>query len=62
MATLWSEVDLEAGTVEISSTLVRVKGEGLARKGTKSRAGERTSPLPASAVASCGAGISVAPG
>ena len=51
MATLWSDVDLEAGTVQISSTLVRVKGEGLVRKGTKSRAGERTLPLPVSAVA-----------
>ena len=40
-----------AGTVQITSTLVRVKGEGLLRKGTKSRAGERTLPLPVSAVA-----------
>ena len=50
LATLWSDVDLEAGTVQISSTLVRVKGQGLLRKGTKSRAGERTLPLPVSAV------------
>ncbi|HSX67981.1 tyrosine-type recombinase/integrase [Nocardioides sp.] len=48
---VWSEVDLEAGAVEISSTLIRVKGEGLLRKGTKSRAGERTLALPMSAVA-----------
>lgn len=51
LATVWSEVDFEAGTVRITSTLVRVKGEGLLRKGTKSRAGERTLPLPVSAVA-----------
>jgi integrase len=51
LAVVWSEVDLDAGTVRITSTLVRVKGEGLLRKGTKSRAGERTLPLPASAVA-----------
>ena len=51
LATLWSDVDLESGTVQINSTLVRVKGQGLLRKGTKSRAGERTLPLPMSAVA-----------
>ncbi len=51
LAVVWSEVDFEAGTVQITSTLVRVKGEGLLRKGTKSRAGERTLPLPVSAVA-----------
>ena len=39
------------GRVQITSTLVRVKGEGLLRKGTKSRAGERTLPLPETAVA-----------
>jgi integrase len=37
--------------VQISSTLVRVKGQGLLRKRTKSRAGERALPLPVSAVA-----------
>src|SRR4051794_39143240 len=51
LAAVWSEVDFEAGTVRITSTLIRVKGEGLLRKGTKSRAGERTLPLPVSAVA-----------
>lgn len=51
LAVIWSEVDFDAGTVQISITLVRVKGEGLLRKGTKSRAGERTLPLPESAVA-----------
>ena len=51
LAAVWSDVDFEAGTVRITSTLVRVKGEGLLRKGTKSRAGERTLPLPVSAIA-----------
>jgi integrase len=51
LAVVWSEVDFDAGTVKITSTLIRVKGEGLLRKGTKSRAGERTLPLPESAVA-----------
>lgn len=51
LAVVWSDADFEAGTVRITSTLARVKGEGLLRKGTKSRAGERTLPLPVSAVA-----------
>lgn len=44
-------VDFEAGTVRIASAVIRVKGEGLLRKETKSAAGERTLPLPVSAVA-----------
>jgi integrase len=51
LAVVWSQVDFNTGTVQITGTLVRVKGEGLLRKGTKSRAGERTLPLPESAVA-----------
>lgn len=51
LAVIWSQVDFDAGTVEITSTLIRVKGEGLLRKGTKSRAGERLLPLPVSAIA-----------
>lgn len=51
LAVLWSEVDFEAGTVEITSTLIRVKSEGLLRKSTKSRAGERVLALPMSAQA-----------
>ncbi|MGW1339461.1 helix-turn-helix domain-containing protein [Kribbella sp. NPDC002412] len=50
LAVLWSQVDLEAGTVEITSTIVRVKGEGLLRKRTKSRAGQRLFYLPKWAV------------
>lgn len=34
----WDEVDLAAGTVEIDHTLIRIKGVGLIRKTTKSRA------------------------
>jgi integrase len=51
LAVVWSQVDFQGGTVQITNTLLRVKGEGLLRKGTKSRAGERTLPLPESAVA-----------
>ena len=51
LAVLWSEVDLDARTVEITSTILRVTGEGLIRKPTKSRAGQRTLGLPLWAVA-----------
>lgn len=51
LGVIWSEVDFHAGTVEINHTLVRVAGEGLLRKGTKSRAGERTLALPENALA-----------
>jgi integrase len=51
LAVLWSEVDLERETVEITSTVIRVKGVGLVRKRTKSRAGQRVLPLPSWAVA-----------
>lgn len=51
LGVIWSQVDLDAGTVHVTSTLIRIKGEGLLRKGTKSAAGERTLPLPLSAVA-----------
>jgi len=50
LAVTWEEVDLAAGTVRIDYTLIRVKGVGLIRKSTKSRAGERTLVLPAFAV------------
>lgn len=46
VAVLWSEVDLERGTVEVTSTLIRVTGQGLIRKATKSAAGQRLLPLP----------------
>lgn len=50
-ALVWSEVDFAAGTVQITSTIIRVRNEGLLRKGTKSAAGQRTLALPISAVA-----------
>jgi integrase len=46
LAVVWAQVDWDAGTVEITSTLARVRGEGLLRKGTKSLAGERVLALP----------------
>lgn len=46
VAVLWSEVDLGAATVEVTSTLIPVTGEGLIRKPTKSAAGQRLLPLP----------------
>lgn len=51
LALLWSEVDLEEGTVEITSTIVRATGVGLVRKSTKSSAGQRVLALPTWAVA-----------
>jgi integrase len=47
LAVSWDEVDLAAGTVAIEHTVVRIKGVGLLRKGTKSSSGERTLRLPA---------------
>jgi integrase len=46
LAVLWSQVDLETRQVDVTHTIVRVKGEGLIRKVTKSRAGERNLVLP----------------
>jgi integrase len=51
LAVAWDALDLEAATVEISYTVVRVKGQGLLRKSTKTAAGTRVLPLPASTVA-----------
>jgi integrase len=51
LAVLWSQVDFDAGTVEVTHTVIRIKGEGLIRKKTKTRAGERLLPLPDWAVA-----------
>ena len=51
LALLWSEVDIEAAAVQVTSTIIRVTGTGLLRKPTKSRAGQRVLPLPSWAVA-----------
>jgi integrase len=50
LAVIWSQVDIELGTVEITHTILRVKGEGLIRKSTKTTAGERVLQLPAWAI------------
>jgi integrase len=46
LAVYWEDVDIEAGTVAVNYTVIRVKGVGLIRKSTKTEAGERTLPLP----------------
>lgn len=48
---LWADLDLEAGEVEITHQVTRVKGEGLVRIGTKSVAGERVLKLPGACLA-----------
>ncbi|WSY20047.1 hypothetical protein OG817_25090 [Kribbella sp. NBC_00889] len=51
MAVLSHQVDLEAGTVQITRTIVRVKGQGLLRKATKSKVGQLVLSLPDWAIA-----------
>ncbi|GLZ31421.1 phage integrase [Lentzea sp. NBRC 105346] len=51
LALYWDDVDLDACTVAVDFTVVRVKEVGLIRKSTKTEAGERTLPLPSWAVA-----------
>lgn len=46
LAVAWDDVDLDGRLVVIEHTIIRVKGEGLIRKTTKSLAGERTLRLP----------------
>lgn len=46
-ALLWEDVDLEAGTVDVNATIVRVKGKGATRQPfTKSEAGKRMLQIP----------------
>ena len=45
-AVLWRCVDLQAGTLEVEATVVRIKGKGLLRKATKTTAGRRILRLP----------------
>lgn len=56
LAVVWSEVDFEAGTVKITSTLIRVKGEGLLRKGTQSGSGSGPCRCPRVRARCCGDG------
>lgn len=51
LAVSWDEIDFDAATVAIAHTMVRVKGQGLLRKSTKTAAGERVLPLPPLVVA-----------
>ena len=46
VAVLWRDVDLDLGVLRVTSTLIRVTGQGLLRKRTKSQAGERILQLP----------------
>lgn len=46
LAVAWPDVDLDAGTVNISHTLIRVTGVGLVRKSTKTATGDRVLNLP----------------
>lgn len=45
-AITWSDVDLDAGTVTVSGTVLRIKGQGLVISRPKSAAGERVLELP----------------
>jgi integrase len=46
LAVRWQDVDLASGVVSINGTVVRVKGVGLVRKGTKRETSERLLRLP----------------
>ncbi|NEA37415.1 tyrosine-type recombinase/integrase [Streptomyces sp. SID13031] len=46
LAVLWSQIDLDAATVDVTHTIVRIKGEGLIRKVGKSAASNRQLGLP----------------
>ena len=50
LALMWDQVDFDTRQVEITHTIIRVKGEGLLRKWTKSKAGERLLGLPLTAL------------
>jgi integrase len=50
LATAWSDVDLDAGTVDVDWKLIRIKDEGLRRVRLKG-GDDRTLPLPPFAVA-----------
>lgn len=62
LAVLWRDVDLESGVLTVEATLIRITGQGLIRKPTKSRAGMRALLLPSWAVAMLKARTSVGVG
>ena len=45
-AVTWGDLDLDAGTVDVRATIVRVTGQGLIRKSNKTASGARTLLLP----------------
>lgn len=47
VAVRWDDVDLVGGVVVVDHTVIRAKGVGLVRKGTKTEAGDRRLALPA---------------
>lgn len=51
LAVAWSDVDLDAGTVDVDWKLIRIKGESLRRVRRLKGGDERTLPLPPFAVA-----------
>ncbi|MGH3572559.1 MAG: tyrosine-type recombinase/integrase [Pseudonocardiaceae bacterium] len=51
LALAWDAVDLDAAEVTIAYTLIRIKGQGLLRKSTKTAAGMRTLSLSPATVA-----------
>ncbi|TCC46050.1 helix-turn-helix domain-containing protein [Kribbella capetownensis] len=51
LAVLWADVDLDSKEVAITSQINRVPGQGLVRRRTKSRAGNRVLSLPSWAIA-----------
>lgn len=46
LAVYWMDVDLDRGRVIVEHTVIRVRGHGLVRKGTKTLSAERTLMLP----------------
>jgi integrase len=51
LAVAWDQIDFDEATVTIAYTLIRIKGQGLVRKSTKTAAGTRVLPLPQTTVA-----------
>ena len=47
----WADVDLDAGTVAIRGTVLRIKGKGLVISRPKTKAGERMLELPSWCIA-----------
>jgi integrase len=61
LALRWADIDLAAGTLRVTGTVVRTKTDGLVRTAPKSAAGIRTVPLPPVAVKALRRGLPHAP-